>query len=162
MGLPRLNLTQAPAGVTKTLACALLATGPSADSQHQGRQKMAAKPTTIAEYIKAAPAEGQPHLQRLYEILKSVAPDAEEAIKWGVPFFIEPRFVFSFSATKAHLNFAPMAAALEAFQDELAAHKTTQNFLQVPYNKPLPEELIRKIAKRSLQLVSARQDDSFW
>lgn len=123
---------------------------------------MAAKATTIAEYIKAAPAAGQPHLQRIYAILKNVAPDAEEAIKWGVPFFIEPRFVFSFSAQKAHLNFAPMAAALEAFQDELAGHKTTKNFLQIPYDKPLPEDLIRKIAEHSLQLVSARTDDSFW
>ena len=39
------------------------------------------RPTTIAEYIQAAPREGQPHLRRLYAILKSVAPEAEEAIK---------------------------------------------------------------------------------
>ncbi len=41
------------------------------------------RPTTIAEYIQAAPREGQPHLRRLYAILKSVAPEAAEAIKWG-------------------------------------------------------------------------------
>ena len=58
-------------------------------------------PTTIAEYIGAAPREGQPHLRRLYAILKSVAPEAEEAIKWGTPFFVEPRFLFAFSAHKA-------------------------------------------------------------
>ena len=56
------------------------------------------RPTTIAEYIRAAPREGQPHLRRLYAILKSVAPEAEEAIKWGTPFFVEPRFLFAFSA----------------------------------------------------------------
>ena len=71
------------------------------------------RPTTIAEYIRAAPREGQPHLRRLYAILKSVAPEAEEAIKWGTPFFVEPRFLFAFSAHKAHCNFAPTAAALE-------------------------------------------------
>ena len=49
------------------------------------------RPTTIAEYIAAAPAAGQPHLRQLYAILKSVAPQAQEAIKWGTPFFIEPR-----------------------------------------------------------------------
>jgi hypothetical protein len=33
---------------------------------------MAGKPpTTIAEYIRAAPSEGQPHLRRLYAILVS-------------------------------------------------------------------------------------------
>lgn len=120
------------------------------------------KPTTIAEYIQTAPDEGQAHLRQLYAILKSVAPEAEEAIKWGTPFFVEPRFVFAFSAHKAHLSFAPVTAALEHFRKELEAHKTTKNFLQIPYNKPLPEALIRKIAKYSLKLVREREDDAFW
>ena len=120
------------------------------------------RPTTIAEYIRAAPREGQPHLRRLYAILKRVAPEAEEAIKWGTPFFVEPRFLFAFSATKAHLNFAPTASALEAFRRQLKAHKTTQNFLQVPYDEPLPEDLIREIAEYRLREVGAREDDSFW
>lgn len=76
------------------------------------------RPTTIDGYIRAAPREGQPHLRGLYAILKSVAPEAEETIKWGTPFFIEPRFLFSFSGHKAHCNFAPSPSALEAFGDE--------------------------------------------
>lgn len=120
------------------------------------------RPATIAEYIRAAPREGQPHLRRLYAILKSVAPEAEEAIKWGTPFFVEPRFLFAFSAHKAHLNFAPMAAGLEPFRKELEKHKTTRNFLQIPYNEPLPEDLIRKIAEQRLRTVRERGDDTFW
>jgi hypothetical protein len=37
----------------------------------------AALPTTNAEYIAAAPRKGQPHLQRLYKLLKSIAPKAQ-------------------------------------------------------------------------------------
>jgi uncharacterized protein YdhG (YjbR/CyaY superfamily) len=120
------------------------------------------RPTTIAGYIRAAPREGQPHLRRLYAILKSVAPEAEEAIKWGAPFFVEPRFLFAFSAHKVHCNLAPTAAALEAFRKELEKHKTTKNYLQIPYNKPVPEELVRKIAEYSLRSVREREDDAFW
>ena len=120
------------------------------------------RPTTIAEYIKAAPAEGQPHLRQIYAILKSVAPNAEETLKWSTPFFIEPRFVFSFSAHKAHLNFAPTAATIAAFQKQMAKHKTTTHMLQVAYDEPLPEALIRKMAEHSLKTVSKRKDDSFW
>ena len=120
------------------------------------------RPTTIAEYIKAAPREGHPHLQRLYAILTSVAPDAEQLIKWGNPFFVEPRFLFAFSAHKAHCNFTPMAAGLAPFRTELAKHKTTKGMLQLPYNKPLPEGLIRKIAKRRLRDVRERGGDGFW
>ena len=120
------------------------------------------RPTTIEEYIRAAPREGQPHLRRLYAILKSVAPDAEQTIKWGMPFFVEPRFLFSFSAFKSHLNFAPSAATLRLFRKEIGKHKTTKEFLQIRYDEPLPEALIRKIARYRVRAVRARKDDGFW
>jgi len=120
------------------------------------------RPTTIAEYIRAAPRAGQPHLRRLYAILKSVAPEAEEAIKWGTPFFVEPRFLFAFSAHKAHCNFAPTPAALKPFRRELEKHQTTKNTLQIPYNKPVPEDLVRKIAEHRVRDVRERGDDAFW
>jgi len=120
------------------------------------------RPATIADYIRAAPLEGQPHLRRLYALLKSVAPDAEEAIKWGTPFFVEPRFLFAFSAHKAHLNFTPTAAGLEPFSKELQAYKTTKGMLQIRYDEPLPEALIRKMAEHRVRMVRERKDDAFW
>lgn len=120
------------------------------------------RPTTIDEYLQAAPAAGQPHLRRLYAILKDVAPKAGEAIKWGNPFFVEPRFVFAFSACKAHLNFAPGKGALEEFARELEEHRTTKHYLQVPYKEPLPEDLIRRIAEYCVKAVRDRDDDAFW
>ena len=120
------------------------------------------RPTTIAGYIRAAPRDGQPHLRRLYAILKSVAPEAQEAIKWGTPFFVETRFLFAFSAHKAHLSFAPTAAALEAFGEDLENYKTTKGTLQIPYNKSLPDDLVRRIAEHCLRDVRDRKDDGFW
>jgi uncharacterized protein YdhG (YjbR/CyaY superfamily) len=120
------------------------------------------RPTTIAEYIRAAPREGQPHLRRLYAILKSVAPEAEEVIKWGNPFFVEPRFLYAFTAHKAHCNFAPTPATMVEFRKELEKHKTTKGMLQISYTEPLPEDLIRRIAEYRLRVVSEREDDAFW
>ncbi len=99
-------------------------------------------------------------MRRLYALLKSVAPEAEEAIKWGTPFFVEPRFLFAFSAHKAHCSFAPSAAALKAFRKELEKHKTTAHTLQIPYDEPLPEDLIRRMAEYCLRNIGDR--DSFW
>lgn len=118
--------------------------------------------TTIPEYIAAAPPEGQPHLTRLYAILKKAAPKAEEAIKWGNPFFIEPRFVYAFSAHKAHLSFSPTSEALEVFRKELKPYQTTKNFLKIPYDQTLPEDLIQRIAEYRVRAVAERQDDAFW
>ena len=100
-------------------------------------------------------------MRRLYAILKRVAPEAEEAIKWGTPFFVEPRLLFAFSAHKAHLDFAPTAAGVKAFRQELEKHKTTKHFLQIPYNQSLPEDLIRKIAAYRVRVVRERKDDAF-
>lgn len=116
----------------------------------------------VDAYIQAAPQKGQAQLRQLYKILKSVAPDAEETIKWGAPFFVEPRFLFAFSAHKAHLGFAPTAGTMKAFQEELKQHAATRNTLKVAYNEPLPEDLIRRMAEHCVREVSAREDDSFW
>lgn len=120
------------------------------------------RPTTIAAYIEAAPEAGKPHLRQLYALLKSVAPDAQEAIKWGNPFFVEPRFLFAFSAHKTHLSFAPKPSGLEPFSKELAKYDTTKHMLRIRYDAPLPAALIRKIATRCVRDVASRDDDSFW
>ena len=120
------------------------------------------RPGSIAEYIEAAPPEGRTLLRQLYALLKAAAPDATETLKWGNPFFVEPRFLFAFSAHKAHLSFAPMAATLEHFREDLKTHLTTSNFLKIPYDQPLPEDLIRKMAAYRVRVVSERQDDGFW
>ncbi|QDV79571.1 iron chaperone [Botrimarina mediterranea] len=120
------------------------------------------RPTTIADYIDAAPAAGQTHLRQVYAILQSEAPEAEEAIKWGAPFFIEPRFVYSFAAFKAHCVFAPIEGTLEAFAKELEQHETTKNYLKMPYHELVPEKLLRKMAQHCVKTVSKRRDDAFW
>jgi len=122
----------------------------------------ARRPSTIAEYIDAAAPHSQAHLRKLYAILKRVAPKAEEAIKWGSPFFVEPRFLFAFSAHKAHCNFAPTAEALGAFRHQLAGHKTTKHYLQIPYDQAVPEDLVRMIAEYRLHAMREREDDGFW
>ena len=57
---------------------------------------------------------------------------------------------------------APTPAVLVAFQKELETYKTTTNMFQIPYNEPLPEELIRKIARYRMKVVRERVDDAFW
>jgi uncharacterized protein YdhG (YjbR/CyaY superfamily) len=120
------------------------------------------RPDTIVEYIAAAPPAGQSHARRLYRILKGVAPHATETIKWGTPFFVEPRFLFAFSAHKSHLSFAPMAAALAHFRKELARYDVTKNFLRIPYDQPVPEALVRRIARHCVRQLRSREGDSFW
>jgi len=121
------------------------------------------RPTTIPEYIKAASPKAQPHLKELYALLKEVAPKAEEAIKWSQPFFVEPRFLFSFTANKSHAGFYASKDALELYRDSLKDYEITKmGILKIPYDKPIPKAVIKKIAKAQLKRVKDRSDDSFW
>ncbi len=119
-----------------------------------------AKPTTVDEYIKAAPKEAQEALRQIRAILKRVAPNANETLKWGSPVFEEKRILFSYTAYKSHLNFMPTQPALEPFKKELADYKTGKDTIQFPYNKALPQALIRKIA--SFRARQVRESDARW
>jgi uncharacterized protein YdhG (YjbR/CyaY superfamily) len=98
-----------------------------------------AKPKTITEYIESAPKEAQARLRELRAILKKVAPDATEAIKWGSPVFEDKRILFAFSAFKSHLNFMPTRSTISHFEKELENYTTGKDTIQFPYNKPLPK-----------------------
>ncbi|WP_276500386.1 iron chaperone [Terrimonas pollutisoli] len=118
------------------------------------------KPTTVTEYINAAPKEAQKKLRELREILKKVAPNAKETLKWGSPVFEEKRILFAYAAFKSHLNFMPTHSAMEPFKEKLAAYTTGKDTIQFPYDKPLPKLLIRKIA--AFRAKEVREKDARW
>lgn len=105
------------------------------------------KPNSVDDYINTAPENAQSKLIEIRSILISIAPNATEMIKWGVPVYEEKRILFSFSAHKTHLNFMPTGPAMHPFLSELANYKTGKDTIQFSYDKPLPKELIEKIAK---------------
>lgn len=118
------------------------------------------KPTTVTEYINSAPKEARQKLLEMRAILKTVAPNATEALKWGSPVFEEKRILFAYTAYKSHLNFMPTHPAMEPFKKELAAYTTGKDTIQFPYDKPLPKMLIRKIA--AFRAKEVREKDARW
>ena len=121
---------------------------------------MMTKSRTVAEYIAAAPKEARPALRQLRAILKRVAPKAHETLKWGSPVLEDGRILFSYSAYKSHLNFMPTRSALAPFRKELTAYTTGRDTMQLPYGKPLPKGLIRRIAQFRVREV--RDQGSLW
>lgn len=118
------------------------------------------KAATVTEYIAAAPPVARKHLRALRALLAKVAPKATQAIKWGVPVFEEKRILFAFAAYKTHLNFMPTPSAMKPFRKELADHRTGKGSIQLPYDRPLPAALIRRIAlQRAREL---REKDVKW
>jgi len=118
------------------------------------------KPSNVDEYIEAAPLVAREKLREIRSILRKVAPDATEMLKWGVPVFLEKRILFSYSAFKTHINFMPTGPAMQPFTKELSEYITGKETIQIPYDRPLPGMLIQKIAQYRVKDV--RENDAKW
>jgi uncharacterized protein YdhG (YjbR/CyaY superfamily) len=104
-----------------------------------------ARPTSIDEYIHAAPKEARKKLSEMRSCIRKAAPGAEESLKWGMPAFSYRRILVTFAAFKRHIGFYPTPSAVNAFAKELTKYATAKGSIQFPLEKPLPLPLIRKI-----------------
>ena len=105
------------------------------------------KPTTIDEYIAAFPADVQDILQKVRETIKTAAPQATEAISYGMPTFKLAGNLVHFGAFKTHLGFYPIPSGLEQFKEELTQYKGGKGSVQFPFDQPMPYALITKIVE---------------
>lgn len=113
-------------------------------------------PRSIDEYIAAVPPDVRPILEAVRATIRKAAPDAEEAIKYGIPTFVLHGNLVHFAAYKSHIGFYPTASGIAEFKDELALYKSAKGSVQFPLNEPMPLRLIAKIVKFRVQEDRAR------
>jgi len=104
-------------------------------------------PATIEEYISTQPEEVQDYLHQVNDAIKASIPEAKEKISWSMPTYWKGRNLIQFAASKKHIGLYPGPEAVEVFAGRLTEYKTSKGTIQLPYNKPLPLELIAEIAK---------------
>lgn len=105
------------------------------------------KPQTIDEYIAAQDEAVQPKLNEIRSILQTALPDAEERISWSMPTYWKGKNIIHFAASKKHLGLYPGGEATTVFSEELSGFNVSKGTIRLPYDKPLPSELIEKIAQ---------------
>lgn len=115
--------------------------------QRQNQDHYCAKPQSIDEYISAQEEKDQPRLREIRAVLKNALPEAEERISWSMPTYWKGRNIIHFAAAKKHLGIYPGGEATEAFAEELSDYDISKGTIRIPYDQPLPVELIGKIAK---------------
>ena len=102
---------------------------------------------TIDEYIATFPKEVQVVLETVRQTIHKAVPEAEEVISYQIPAFKYHGFVLFFSAYTNHFSISSPPPTFEVFKDELKAYKVSKSAVQIPYEQPIPVELITKIAK---------------
>ena len=119
-----------------------------------------ARPTSIAEYINAAPKEARKKLREMHACIRAAAPGAEESLKWGMPAFSYRRILVTFAAFQHHIGFYPTPSAVRAFAKDLAKFATAKGSIQFPLEKALPLPLIRKIT--AFRVRESIEQDRKW
>ncbi len=102
---------------------------------------------TINSYIKDQTKETQALLKEVCQIVKTAAPLATEAIKYGMPTLVGNGNLVHFAAMKGHLGFYPAPSAIKHFAKELSKYSTSKGCVRFPYNEPLPKTLIIRMVK---------------
>ena len=113
----------------------------------QNQDHYCVKPQNIDDYIAAQDEKYQPVLREVRAVLRNALPEAEERISWAMPTYWRGRNIIHFAASKKHLGIYPGDEATAAFADDLADFDVSKGTIRLPYDQPLPEELIKKIAK---------------
>lgn len=111
--------------------------------------------TTIADhdaYIAAAPEPFRPSLERLRTILARVLPEAEEIVAYNMPgFSIGGSVVASYAAFTKQCGLYLLPGAIAQHADEIAAAGFTATKTGITFSprKPLPEDLVQRLALAS-------------
>ena len=114
--------------------------------RRQNQEHYCLKPKTVDEYITMQPEGIQPVLREIRAILRQAMPQAEERIAWSMPTYRRETNLIHFTAAKKHVSLFPGEEAVQAFSDKLAAYSVEKGTVRLPYDKPLPVELIAEIA----------------
>lgn len=104
------------------------------------------KPSSIEEYFSWFSPEIQSKLQEIRSILKKALPEAKEVISYHMPAFKTSEVLVYYAAMKNHLGFYPTNSGVSEFKEELKDFVSSKGAIQIPYDTPLPEKLIRDIA----------------
>lgn len=104
-------------------------------------------PTSVEvdEYIAGFPPEVKAKLQTMRELIREIAPQAEEKISYKMPTYVLHGNLVHFAGYAKHIGFYPAPSGIEAFKQELSAYKGAKGSVQFPLDQPLPEALIRRI-----------------
>ena len=88
---------------------------------------------SIDAYIACFSEEIQAPLKQLRQAIQQAAPDATEAIKYGMPTFVLQGNLVHFAANKHHIGFYPSPSGITHFEKELESYVSSKGAIQFPY-----------------------------
>jgi uncharacterized protein YdhG (YjbR/CyaY superfamily) len=112
----------------------------------------------VDEYLANLDEPKRTTLQTLRQTIRSIVPEAEEVISYGMPAYrLRGKVIAGFAAFKNHLSYLPHSGSVFAeIPDEVAGYVTSKGALQFPIERPLPKSLVKKLIAVRLRQVGQR------
>jgi len=111
--------------------------------------------TPIDTHIATKSPEQQVAMNHMREFLRTLLPDAEEVISYGMPAFKQKKVLVFYEAFSKHLGFYPTAGPIQAFESDLKASGLvySKGAVQLPFAGDWPEELPEKMVQFRQQQI---------
>ena len=103
-------------------------------------------------YLASLPAPVRKRLKDIRDIVRAIAPDADEVFSYGIPGFkLDGKPLVWYAAFKHHTSLYPMTASIRrAHAAALKDYKMSTGTVQFPLDTPLPLALIKRLVKARL------------
>ena len=108
--------------------------------------------TTKSDRVDAYLARVSPQKRAALELLRAqihaVAPQATEAISYGMPAFrLSDRYFLGFGATKTHCSFYAGRAPLQVCAPQLAGYRVWKGTINFTPDRPIPARLVAELIR---------------
>ena len=110
-------------------------------------------PTSIDEYIAAAPFEVQPILKKIRMTISAAAPRAQEVISYRMHAFRLRGILVYFADFEAHIGLYPPVSGDARLEKALSPYSGPKGNLKFPIDQPIPYALIKRVV-----LLRVKQD----
>jgi uncharacterized protein YdhG (YjbR/CyaY superfamily) len=112
----------------------------------------------VEAYLARLPDVQRATLEKVRETIRSIVPEATEAISYGIPGFrLNGKGLVWYAAFKNHCSFFPLTAGVRKLHGkELERYETSKGTLRYRIDKPPPKTLIRKLVKARIADEQAR------
>ncbi len=117
---------------------------------------------SVDDYIASQPEALQGVLRRVRSAIRKAVPGAEEVISYKMPTYtLHGARLLHFAVWKQHCSiYAATEQVVAAFQAELAAYEVEKGTIRFPLSKPIPVNLIGRIAEFRATEIAERQKRS--
>jgi len=105
----------------------------------------------VDAYIAKAPKESREKLTELRTIITSVAPEAQERLSYGMPYYDYHGRLAYFAAHVHHIGLYIPPPVIEEHKKNLKHYETTKATVRFPIDKPLPVTVIKGLIKTRMK-----------